>query len=423
MGGVAQVISAYTAPSALRALDPARILSGHPLMLVGSELRRARCPEGHWRDFATQRGMTPEEAHAAWLSFPQEASQADIDVIEDWAAQNGWSRSDAAMPPYDPRAESDPWARLVAANGIDYVAEHIAHPSVATTGVPRLDEALGGGMVAGTYTVVGGEGGAGKTALAMNAAYRIAMGGEYRALLFSAEITRKEAYDRLLSVHTQANVAKFGRGGLVWWSEAEHESDARLGHEETMRLWHVSSRELDAAKRRYLAGDGATDHVIAAWRDMSEALGDRLVIVDEDVTCDRICETVTELTAAGVQVVPIVDHMHAIAPPEGTKGDQEYDAITAISHAFRQLAKSCRCPMLVLSELRNIRDSERKEPQLGWFRGSGHVGYDAGSAIILMRGEETAGGRTVEAHVKKNRRGESGAVLQLTFNGRAQTIE
>gem|GEM_PF-2404335 len=416
------MISAYTAPSALRALDPARLLSGKPLMLVGSELFRARCPEGHWRDFATMRGMTASEAHAAWESFGAQDSPA-IDVIEEWAMQAGWSPADASMPQYDPAAESDPWARIVAANGIDYVAEHIAHPSVATTGVVRLDEALGGGMVAGTYTVIGGEGGAGKTALALNAAYRIAMGGEYRALVFSAEITRKEAYDRLLSVHTQNNVDRFGRGGLVWWSSAEHESDARLGRDETMRLWHVSSDELERAKMEYLAGEGAQDPVVAAWADMSSALGDRLVVIDEDVTCDRICRTVTELTAAGVQVVPIVDHMHAIAPPEGVKSDQEYDAITAISHAFRQLAKSCRCPMLVLSELRNIRDSERKEPQLGWFRGSGHVGYDAGSAIILMRGEETAGGRTVEAHVKKNRRGESGAVLQLTFNGRAQTIE
>lgn len=417
------MISAYTAPSALRALDPARTLSGTPLLMVGSELRRGVGVYEQWRDFATARGMSAPDALAAWRSFGDGELPA-ADVIEAWAAQDGWDPSDAGLPQYDPASESDPWARLVAENGIDYVAEHIAHPSVSTTGVARLDAALGGGMVAGTYTVVGGEGGAGKTALAMNAAYRIASGGEYRALVFSAEITRKEAYDRLLSIHTQSNRDRFGGDGLVWWSEAERESDGRLGRDETMRLWNVSREELERAKRSYVSGDGAQDPVLAAWRDMSSALGDRLVIVDEDISCDGICETVRGLVRAGVKVVPIVDHMHAIAPPERLRAaDKEYDAITAISHEFRGLAKSCRIPMLVLSELRNLDRAERKEPQLGWFRGSGHVGYDAGTAIILMRGEDVAGGREVMAHIIKNRRGQSGAVIPLTFNGRAQTIE
>lgn len=418
--GDAAVITSYTAPSALRALDRLNMLTGTPLLMVGNELRRGVGVEEMWRDFAVRRGMTPQDAHAAWLSFPHDDWP---DVIESWAMEDGWSPNDARLPAYDPRDEQSPWSRLVATTGIDYVAEHIAHPAFATTGIDRLDQALGGGIVGGTYTVIGGEGGVGKTALATIAAYHIACSGKWRALVFSAEITRKQMYDRLLAVHTRAHPERFRHEDLVWWSKVEAESDTRLGTEETMRLWMADESELNAAKVQYLLGDGADDPVIAAWRDMESVLGGKLVVVDEGVTCDRICEIVRELRKANEPVVPIIDHMHAIAPPEGVPSDKEYESITAISHRLRDLAKECRCPMLVLSELRNINKSERDEPSLSWFRGSGHVGYDAGTAIVLMRGEDVPEGRAVKAHVLKNRRGESGAVLDLVFSGAAQTIK
>jgi len=410
-------MDAYSLPSALVACDPECRLQGDLLLTVGRELYRTTGIYGQWRDFATTRGMEPADATAAWESFAKDPDSTP-DVIEEWARANGWTAPEP-MPLYQPMGA---WDDLVARERIDYLGEHIAHPPTATTGVPRLDEAIGGGMVAGTYTVVGGEGGAGKTALAMVAAHAIASEGRYKALVFSAEITKKEAYDRILAVHTRSNPADFAVDQVTWWSSATNPADVRLTTEGTMRLWNASAEERERAKVEYIKGTGADDPTVRAWMHLQTALGGSIVVIDEGVTCDRICTVVRALWQERVPIVPIIDHIHAIAPPSGTKADREYEAVTATSHALRNLAKECRCPMLVLSELRNLSEKEREEPRISWFRGSGHVGYDAGTAVILMRGEDRADGREVKAHIIKNRRGQSGAVIPLTFNGKAQTI-
>ena len=65
-------------------------------------------------------------------------------------------------------------------------------------------------------------------------------------------------------------------------------------------------------------------------------------------------------------------------------------------------------------------------------RGSGHLGYDAGTVIILTReGEDeevTVGGRTtrrrpIMAHVLKNRVGPSGTRVPLYFYGGENRFE
>ena len=78
--------------------------------------------------------------------------------------------------------------------------------------------------------------------------------------------------------------------------------------------------------------------------------------------------------------------------------------------------------MLLISSLRNIQKSD-DEPRLEWFRGSGHIGYDAFAAIVLVGGGYgTEDYKDVTAHVIKNRYGSIGQV-PLMFCPKFNTIE
>ncbi len=78
-------------------------------------------------------------------------------------------------------ARNGPVERAIPLVDVD-VAEH----SARTTGIPELDRVLGGGLVPGSVTLVGGEPGIGKSTLLLQALGAVAAGGR-RALLVSAE--------------------------------------------------------------------------------------------------------------------------------------------------------------------------------------------------------------------------------------------
>lgn len=387
---------------ALLDIDQGFALSGKGLIDVGREIYRRNGTEYHWRDFAVARGMSADVAYRLWEEFKR--SPDGPDVIERMLPE-GW----------EPPAIS-PWDAIRNKDAVSYVAEHVIAPPVASIGIGKVDAEIGG-ITAGTYTVVGGEGGAGKTALAMNCAYAAATGDRYLPLVYSAEVSAKECYDRILAIHSRA-------AGLapVYWSLTHEQVEERMGDADSWRLWNATGYARRNAVDAYVKRFGTVDPVLVAYDDFMRRYGQRIAIRDTGISCDVICDEVRELTKLGVKVLPIIDHIHAIEPPGGTK-DGEYEAVSAISGALMQLAKECRIPMLVLSELRNIGEKERDEPRLGWFRGSGRIGYDAGCAIVLMQdGERDRDGQPVLVNVIKNRRGATGARLKVTFSGAAQSF-
>ena len=66
---------------------------------------------------------------------------------------------------------------------------------VRPTGVGELDRVLGGGLVAGSVTLLGGEPGVGKSTLLLQALHRLADAGA-RCLLVSAEESREQVRRR-----------------------------------------------------------------------------------------------------------------------------------------------------------------------------------------------------------------------------------
>lgn len=373
---------------------------------AGREIHRTSGTYQHWSNFAQAHGIGGEETSRLWSAFA--ADHDGPDVLDRLLRESGW---DAPKPP-------DPWDAICRKDAVDYAAEHIIHPPVARTGIYQLDDIIGG-IVAGTYTAIGGEGGAGKTAMALTIAYQAVLDGKWLPLVYSAEIGLVECWDRLLSIHTRRNRNRFGTEGLVFWANARNSADRRIGDARSWELWGAPQGIRSKAVSDYRAAYGDRDPVLVAYEDFQRLYPNRIAIRDTQITCDAICAEVRELTRAGVRVMPIIDHIHAIEPPSGTdKG--EYEGITAISGALMHLAKECRCPMIALSELRNIKDGERDAPQLSWFRGSGHVGYDAGCAIVLVAdGERTRDGQPIAAHVIKNRRG-TRDTAHLVFSGAEQ---
>ena len=182
----------------------------------------------------------------------------------------------------------------------------------------------------------------------------------------------------------------------------------------------MGEAEQQAAARRYEAEHASDDPVMSAWRSLGERMGERIAVRGEVSGVSEIADEVEELSRDGFRVMPIIDHMHLLEPPDGVRADGEYERMTAVSHELMRLCRRLRIPMVALAELRNVGERERERPRLTWFRGSGHVGYDSGCAIILARGDSDDGSRAdrpVVAHVVKNRHGRSGQQVPLSFNG------
>lgn len=74
-------------------------------------------------------------------------------------------------------------------------------PDLVTTGYPSLDRLLAGGLRRGELTVVGGDAGAGKTALALGIAIRAAVAG-YPVLILTHESNEARCWERLVTAES-----------------------------------------------------------------------------------------------------------------------------------------------------------------------------------------------------------------------------
>lgn len=74
-------------------------------------------------------------------------------------------------------------------------------PDIVGTGYPSLDRALAGGLRRGELAVVGGDAGAGKTALALGIAIRAAVSGVH-VLILTHEASTEHCWERLVSAES-----------------------------------------------------------------------------------------------------------------------------------------------------------------------------------------------------------------------------
>ena len=95
----------------------------------------------------------------------------------------------AVVTPFSARHNLRGGGRAFELVGLD---ADVALPERMSTGIPELDRAVGGGLVAGSATLIGGDPGIGKSTLLLQAAARIAAQG-----LQVAYISGEEAADQI----------------------------------------------------------------------------------------------------------------------------------------------------------------------------------------------------------------------------------
>ena len=299
------------------------------------------------------------------------------------------------------------------AGPFEFEFEYVMQRPPAPTGIKPLDDKLGGGLHSGTYTIIGGDPGSGKTAIACKACYTLAVNGMF-PIFYSFEMTKMQLVSRLLSVHTRVNRDRLN---TVKWAGLR--DSLMLGADELARYADADGRTQYEAVMRYVSAHRHDDDVLAAWYDFRDTVYKRMIIRDDVQDIDQVASEVAELCESGLHPCIIVDYLQLAAA-----GDKdEYQLVTSASHVLQKMAKKHNIPVLLVSSLRNLNKSERDdEPQLSQFRGSGHVGYDAGAAIVLRKSGGLVSHRgvglcqRVTAHVIKNRFGEVGEV-DLDFNG------
>jgi replicative DNA helicase len=74
-------------------------------------------------------------------------------------------------------------------------------PDLVTTGYPSLDRILAGGLRRGELSIIGGDAGAGKTALALGIAIRAAVAG-YPVLILTHESSEAQCWERLVTAES-----------------------------------------------------------------------------------------------------------------------------------------------------------------------------------------------------------------------------
>ena len=328
------------------------------------------------------------------------------------------------------------WSYYKSFNDQNFLSEYVMQPKPLPLGIEALDRALAsddgfGGIPSGIPTLVGGEPGCGKSAIGTTALYNAPFNGKL-PMFFTVEMTRQMVLSRLLSIHTNSrrdvelrnNVPMDERTPQVFWSNTGSVVRARNNGKSVTTV-----EEAEA----YMMSHRHDDPVILAWNDFYRTVYPCVMVVDTYVnaetdetstvlTADRICEMVENVILGGyTNVFPIIDYLQLTL--DGASGDSEYEMVNHASSAFRSLAKKYKIPMLVLSSMRNITPSERKEPPtLSQFKGSGNIGYDAGTAIVLRKDANAEYDQhgvevPVSAYIIKNRVGPTDRQVDLWFNG------
>ena len=248
---------------------------------------------------------------------------------------------------------------------------YLAMPEPVPTGIPKLDQLLGGGMTRGV-TVVGGGPGAGKTALACMAAARMCELGQ-RVVYASYETAWEVVQLRCASAWsvTEPSVEAFN------WSMVANGSERR-----SRPAYHGLTRQ---ELSRYTVGS-AMDPITRALTAWDEGPGRNLaVITSAENSMADVCETCEHVAMEdGRPPVLVLDYIQ-IAPTGATGQQDDYERVTDVMRTLRTHGyhRDGGCVM-ALSSLRKLTAAERKDgPSLDWFRGSGHVGYDAEQAVIL----------------------------------------
>lgn len=219
-----------------------------------------------------------------------------------------------------------------------------------STGLPKLDRQLGGGLYPGLY-VIGATTSLGKTALAMQIADRIAADG-HSVLYFSLEMGRYELVCRSLT-----------REAFVKYRTAMKEASTG----------HVINGRLDTTQQKVI------EEVLEAYRD---GAGRCISIIEGgfDYNITTIREVVTDyIRLTGNKPVVFIDYLQVLRPISDRMNDKQ--AVDYNIVECKRLSRDMDAPVVVISSFN--RASYQGEAHLGAFKESGSVEFTADVCLAL----------------------------------------
>lgn len=303
--------------------------------------------------------------------------------------------------------------------------DYLAAPEPMATGIHAIDSTTGG-LPTGEVTILAGEAGMGKTALACQLAYNAAMRGA-KPIYCSFEMSRLKCLMRMVACHSALHpelTDHLGeRAKEVRWAGARPHPDALRQIRWIREQNDPETAELVIAKyanayAQQVAGT-PPDAAMLAWRDMDAQINSAggILVADSMRTLADIESCVSACAEDGAGKLVVVDYAQLI----DTGDDKEYDRIGAVSTGLRRIAKDCNVCMVVISALRKLSSSDRKDgPAMDWLKGNNALAYDAGQVMFLLcpDGEEPSKSDVcdVDLAVVKNRNGKSNTSCQLTYD-------
>lgn len=203
----------------------------------------------------------------------------------------------------------------------------------------------------------------GKTALALNFAYRVATRKSVPVAIFSLEMAGELLVKRLIAA--ESNVA----------------------------LQKINSGDLTGVERARIAN--AVKQVSAAPIFIDDSSGIRLM--------DIIAKS-RQLQAKHPDLgLIIVDYLGLVTTGAGSKGnDSRQEEVRKISLALKGLARDLKVPVIVVSQLsRDVEKRDSKKPMLSDLRDSGSIEQDADVVMLLYREDYYKGSKKEHAGDKK----------------------
>lgn len=242
------------------------------------------------------------------------------------------------------------------------------------TGLPWLDQQVGGGFRPGQLVYLGARSGSGKSVLACQIAVACIRGGR-RVLYASLEMPRDEVLERLACTYGDVNYVAYTLNQLPPTA--------------------VSRMDL------------ATLDLISS----------KLLAVE-----DRAAMTVLELEAAAIASraeVVVVDYVQLLAGPRGERFNGARERIEAVSRALKQLAMKLKVVVIAPCQLSRASATDNRRPVMTDLREAGGLENDADGIIFVWRSQYT----NADASPEERSAGEIiiGKLRRLPF-GQAQAI-
>lgn len=128
---------------------------------------------------------------------------------------------------------------------VDATAGGAPSQDTIPTGFPSLDNLLGGGVRRGDLVVLGGDVGAGKSALALAIALRATHGGR-KATFFTGEMSTERVAERVLAMEGRARIDDLRRGSLDEATRASVAAAVLRFREDLPDVQHISSERISS---------------------------------------------------------------------------------------------------------------------------------------------------------------------------------